>query len=107
MPKLLPKMETVRQATQGMVGQSSQRMTSMVTQWLSRTFDTMRVYVNRYPPLAAFLFALFTLSSIPVGVFLIFATISSSITLFIALSGFALVEGVMLLFAGGALLLVL
>src|SRR5690242_164400 len=100
-------MEAIRQTTTigaGVVGQGSEKMKSMVQNWLSRTFDTVRVYVNRYPPLAAFIFALVALSSIPIGVFLLFATISSSITLFIALSGFALVEGVMLVMAGGVLL---
>ena len=65
----------------------------------------LRVYVNQYPPLAAFLFTLLIFSAIPVSLYVIFAAITIAVTLSTALVGFAIVEGFMLVL-GGAFLLV-
>lgn len=80
-------------------------------QWLQgciqNSADTLRVYVNRYPPLAAYLFTLMVLSAVPISMFLVYSLVSSSIILSVALVGFALVEGTILLVGGGLLMTVL
>jgi len=79
------------------------RMQSM----LQNVIDTVRVYVNRYPPLAAFLFTVLIFSAIPISLYILFAAFTISITLSIAIIGFAVVEGTMLLVGAGILLTVL
>lgn len=92
----------------GLVGSAiTSVMPSAIGEWvvnsLSNASDTLRVYVQQYPPLAGFLFALMALSSIPIGIFLAFAAISSTLTLGTALAGFALVEGVLIFVSGSVL----
>lgn len=74
---------------------------------IQNTSDTLRVYINQYPPLAAYLFSLIVLSAIPVSVYVLFAVITAAIVGSIALVAFAAVEGTMLMAGGGLLLAVL
>jgi hypothetical protein len=90
---------------------SSREYMERTRTWLSNLIqnasDTVRIYVNRYPPLAAFLFILLVLASIPVSIFTIFIVATSIGTLSVALLGFSVVEGTMFVTSGGILLLVL
>lgn len=90
---------------------SSREYMERTRTWLSNLIqnasDTVRVYVNRYPPLAAFLFILLVLSSVPVSLFTIFIIATSICTISVALLGFSVVEGTMFVTGGGILLLVL
>lgn len=111
-PKYLKKvMEQFRSQAGQQVHQMSQQASTNVERarnWLIDSIqsaaDTLRDYVNRYPPLAAFLFTLLVLSAVPIGVFVLFGLISSSIFLSIALVGFGMIEGFCLM-AGGAVLM--
>ncbi|EPZ31927.1 hypothetical protein O9G_001937 [Rozella allomycis CSF55] len=69
--------------------------------------ETMQLYVQRYPPLAAFLFVLLLISSLPITIYLVFSVTSAAIVLSIALIGFALVEGFLVVVSGGILLFIL
>lgn len=69
--------------------------------------ETLRAYINRYPPLAAFIFTIFTLSAIPVSVFFLFASITIAFNLSIALIGFAIIEGIVLMGGAGILMFIL
>jgi hypothetical protein len=85
------------------VQHTAQQYRNWLTESLSSAADTLRDNVNRYPPLAAFLFTLLVLSAVPIGLFVLFVLITSSIFLSIALVGFGLVEGFCLMLAGGVL----
>lgn len=74
---------------------------------IQNSADTLRVYVNKYPPLAAFLFTLVIFSAVPVTIFLVYGSITAMVFFSIALIGFSVVEGVALLGGGGILLAVL
>jgi hypothetical protein len=69
--------------------------------------DTLRIYVNRYPPLAAFLFTLLIFSAIPISMFLIFAATTVAFTFSTATVGVIVVEGFLLSCGAGILGLVL
>jgi len=69
--------------------------------------DTVRVYVNRYPPLAAFLFTILIFSAIPISLYILFAAFTIAMSLSVATIGFAVVEGTMLLAGAGVLLTIL
>jgi hypothetical protein len=69
--------------------------------------DTLRIYVNRYPPLAVFLFTLIAASGIPITMFLIFAAITVALTFSTATIGAILFEAAFLALGGGVLLAVL
>lgn len=111
-PQYLKKvMEQFRSQAGQQVQQMSQQASSNVERarnWLidsiQNAADTLREYVNRYPPLAAFLFTLLVLAAVPLGIFVLFGLITSSIFLSIALVGFGVVEGFCLM-AGGAVLM--
>ena len=74
---------------------------------LKNSTDTIRQYINQYPPLAAFLFTLLLLSAIPVSAFVVFGVSTTVFFLSIALIGFSVVEGTILITSGGILLAVL
>lgn len=74
---------------------------------LKNGMDTLRFYINQYPPLAAFLFTLLLLSAVPVSIFVVFGVVTSVFFLSIALIGFSAVEGTILLTTGGILFAVL
>lgn len=93
-----------------MTGQMSgglERMRDWLQNWIQNAADTLRVYVNQYPPLAAFLFTLLVLSAVPLSVYVIFGLVTSAIFLTIALVGFSMVEGFVLLTSGGILMTIL
>jgi len=69
--------------------------------------DTLRIYVNRYPPLAAFLFTLLIFSAIPITMFLIYVATTVAVTFSTATIGVVVVEGALLALGAGALLTVL
>lgn len=69
--------------------------------------EQARYYINQYPPLAAFLFTLLVLSAVPVSIFVAFGVVTSVFFLSVALIGFSVVEGTILLTSGGVLLAVL
>ena len=74
---------------------------------LKNSTDTIRQYINQYPPLAAFLFTLLLLSALPVSAFVVFGVSTTVFFLSIALIGFSVVEGTILITSGGILLAVL
>lgn len=98
--------QTMQQVSGQMTG-GLERVRDWLQQWIQNAADTLRVYVNQYPPLAAFLFTLLVLSAVPVSVFVIFALVTSAIFLTISLVGFSMVEGFILLTSGGILMSVL
>jgi hypothetical protein len=69
--------------------------------------DWARVYVNQYPPLAAFCFSLVILSVIPVSLYILYAAISIGATLSVAFIGFLLIVSTLLLGGAGVLVCVL
>lgn len=83
------------------------RLKQRIIRLFSHLTDMIRIYVNRYPPLAAFLFTLIVLSSIPVSIFIGFGMISLICTLTATLVGFGVVEGVLLISGGSFLLFIL
>jgi len=83
------------------------RLRNWLQNCIQNTANNLRVYINQYPPLAAFLFTLMALSAVPLLIFIIVAVITSICTLIVALVGFGLVEGTILLASGGVLLSVL
>jgi uncharacterized membrane protein YgcG len=95
------------QQVQGQMTGGLERMRDWLQNWIQNTADTLRVYVNQYPPLAAFLFTLLVLSAVPVSVYVVFALVTSAIFLTIALVSFSLVEGFILLTSGGILMAIL
>lgn len=98
--------QTMQQVSGQMTG-GLERVRDWLQQWIQNAADTLRVYVNQYPPLAAFLFTLLVLSAVPVSVFVIFGLVTSSLFLTIALVGFSMVEGFILLTSGGILMSIL
>ena len=103
-------MERVQQTGQQFQQQAQQGANTMrnwLTQSINNTAESLRYYVNRYPPLAAFLFTLLVLSAVPVATFGLFTFVTSAIFLSIALIGFGIVEGLCLMAGGGVLLTVL
>lgn len=98
--------QTMQQVSGQMTG-GLERMRDWLQQWIQNAADTLRVYVNQYPPLAAFLFTLLVLSAVPVSVWVVFGLVTSAIFLTIALVGFSLVEGFILLTSGGILVAIL
>lgn len=101
-----PGSQTLQQVSGQMQG-GLERMREWLQNWIQNTADTLRVYVNQYPPLAAFLFTLLVLSALPVSAYVIFNLITSGIFLTIAFIGFAIVQGFILLSTGGVLLAIL
>lgn len=91
----------------GQVANSFERVREWLQQWIQNSADTLRVYVNHYPPLAAFLFTLLVLSAVPVSVYVIFGLVTATIFLTVALVGFSIVEGFILLISGGILMTIL
>lgn len=93
------------------LAESAQSRLSNMSNWLvnciQNSADTLRVYVNNYPPLAAYLFTLLVMSSVPISIYLIFGLVSALVLFSIASVGFAIVEGFMLFTGGGILLAVL
>ena len=98
--------QTMHQMTGQMQG-GLERMRDWLQNWIQNAADTLRVYVNQYPPLAAFLFTLLVLSAVPVSVYVIFGLVTSVIFLTIALIGFSFVEGFILLTSGGIFMAIL
>lgn len=84
-----------------------ERMRSWLQYSIENSADFTRRYVNQYPPLAAYLFTLMALSAIPVSMYTVFAFISSAVLITIAVVGFSIIEGTILLASGGLLLTVL
>lgn len=101
-----PGSHTIQQVSGQMQG-GLERMLDWLQNWIQNTADTLRVYVNQYPPLAAFLFTLLVLGALPVSAYVVFNLITGGIFLTIAFIGFALVQGFILLSTGGILLAVL
>jgi hypothetical protein len=83
------------------------RMRSWLQYSIENSADFMRRYVNQYPPLAAYLFTLMAMSAIPVSMYTVFAVVSSAVLISIAVIGFCVIEGTILLASGGLLLTVL
>lgn len=105
-----PFRQQAQYGMQHMTGQmtgSLERVRDWLQQWIQNSADTLRVYVNQYPPLAAFLFTLLVLSAVPVSVYVLFGLVTSAIFLTIALVGFSFVEGFILLTSGGILMAIL
>lgn len=96
----------MQQMTGRMTG-SLERVRDWLQQWIQSSADTLRVYVNQYPPLAAFLFTLLVLSAVPISVYVLSGLATLAIFLTIALVGVSLVEGFILLTGGGILMAVL
>ena len=115
--KLCNTMETLQSLRQQVTGQTQEFQQKANTQLesfknyigncLQNSAGTLREYVNKYPPLAAFVFSLLVLSAVPISIYIAFALVTSAIVLTIALIGFSIVEGTMLMAAGGILLAVL
>jgi Promethin len=111
--KLIEQFGQVRQQATHSAQQMSQVASNKVGQarsWIIEIVsisDKLRDYVNRYPPLAAFLFTLMALSAAPLGIFALFGLITASIFLSIALIGFGIVEGFFLMTGGTILMAVL
>lgn len=97
--------------SQGMGGSSTsagfqnrfQNILNLLQQIGRNLVENLRIYVNQYPPLAAFLFTIMAFSAVPITIFLLFAGTSIAITLSTALIGFSLVEGTLLMLGGGLL----
>lgn len=92
----------------GATGQGGvfERMRSWLQYSIENSADFMRRYVNQYPPLAAYLFTLMAMSAIPVSMYTVFAFVSSAVLITIAVIGFSVIEGTILLASGGLLLTV-
>lgn len=116
-PLNITVMETLQSLRQQVAGQTQdmhqrasnqfEQLRTWLTQSIQKHASTARAYINRYPPLAAFIFSLLVLSAVPVSIYLIFAVVTSAVVLTIALIGFSVVEGTMLLAGGGVLLALL
>jgi hypothetical protein len=78
-----------------------------IQQNLRQSTETLRQYINQYPPLAAFLFTLLVLSAVPVSVFVVFGVTTAVFFLSVALIGFSVVQGTILITSGSVLLAVL
>jgi hypothetical protein len=109
--KLMVQFDQMRQQAAHSAQQMSQVASTKVGQArnlmvdsIKFSSDKLRDYVNRYPPLGAFLFTLLIVSAVPLGIFALFALISCKICLSIALIGFGLAEGFFLM-AGGTVLM--
>lgn len=101
------RMGEYKQQAQQQAQGSVMSVRNWLVQAINNTSDTLRHYINRYPPLAAFLFTLIVLSAVPVACFTIFTFVTSAIFLTVALVGFGFVEGLCLMAGGGVLLAVL
>lgn len=97
---------TVSQARENLVCRS-QQLVDYFQMTSQRTAEGLRVYINMYPPLAAFLFTLLAFSAVPVSIYVLFAAVTVVVTLSTALIGFAIIEGTMLFAGAGILLAVL
>lgn len=116
-PACITAMESVQQAQekahqtiqeyQATAKENIEKARNWVSSCVQRGTEGIRVYVHRYPPLAAFLFILLVLSSIPITLFTIFVISTVVCTLSVALIGFGVVEGTILLAGTGVLLFVL
>ena len=85
----------------------TQQVVSYFQEKAQKLGEVIRIYVNRYPPLAAFIFTLLAFSALPISIFVLFAAVTVAATLSVALVGFAIVEGAMLFTGAGVLLAVL
>ena len=83
------------------------RSRAWLQQNLRQGAETLRQYINQYPPLAAFLFTLLVLSAVPVSIFVVFGVTTAVFFLSVALVGFSVVEGTILITSGSVLLAVL
>ncbi|KAI3632097.1 hypothetical protein MIR68_009933 [Amoeboaphelidium protococcarum] len=92
-----------RQAAQCVVGRTRGTLMRCAGNFLRR----LRALMQRYPPLASLITALFATSAVPVGVYSLFALATSTALGVVGLSVFGLVEGSLLAFSGLFLLLVL
>ena len=111
---LMETLQSIRHQVSGQTQDLHQRASHQfehLRNWLTRNLlhlaSTLREYANTYPPFAAFLFSLIVLSAIPVGIYLAFAVCTSVAVLTLALLGFVVVEGAMLICSGGLLLAIL
>ena len=102
----VPGQYSMPQSFQGVQSQV-ENIRNWIMNALKNTTDTLRQYVNQYPPLAAFIFTLLLLSAVPVSVFVVFGVSTTVFFLTIALIGFSAVEGTILITSGGILLAVL
>lgn len=111
---IMETLQSIRQQVSDQTQDIQQRASNQVEHlrnWITRSLQNsvsiLREYANRYPPFAAFLFSLLVLSAIPVSIYVLFAVCTSAAILAIALIGFSIVEGTMLVCGGGILLAVL
>lgn len=104
---IMEQMGQYKQQAQQQAQGSVMNVRNWLVQSINSTSDTLRHYINRYPPLAAFLFTLIVLSAVPVACFTVFTFVTSAIFLTVALIGFGVVEGLCLMAGGGVLLAVL
>lgn len=102
----VPGQYSMPQSFQGVQSQV-ERARNWIQNNLKNVTDTLRQYINQYPPLAAFLFTLLLLSAVPVSIFVVFGVSTTVFFLTIALIGFSAVEGTILLTSGGILLAIL
>lgn len=102
----VPGQYSMPQSFQGVQSQID-RARNWIQNNLKCVTETLRQYINQYPPLAAFLFTLLILSAVPVAIFVVFGVSTTVFFLTIALIGFSAVEGTILLTSGGILLAIL
>lgn len=105
--KLMEQTQQYKQQAQKQVQSSVTIVRNWLIQAINQTAENLRFYINRYPPLAAFLFTLLVLSAVPLGCFALFTFVTSAVFLTVALIGFGVVEGICLMTGGGVLLAVL
>ena len=101
--------EATQEAQSGLQGATEgiQNVISTAQCMITKAAECGQCYMKKYPTLAAYGFSLLVFSAIPVSLFVLFASISSAVTLGLSLFGFAVVQGILVLFGGGVLLLVL
>ncbi|KAI3635595.1 hypothetical protein MIR68_006233 [Amoeboaphelidium protococcarum] len=92
-----------QQAAQRVVGRTRGTLMRFAGNFLRR----LRALMQRYPPLASLITALFATSAVPVGIYSLFALATSTALGVVGLSVFGLVEGSLLAFSGLFLALVL
>ena len=110
-------METLQSIRHQMTGQTQdiqQRASGQIEyfrHWITRSIQgfvsTLREYAYRFPPFAAFLFSLLVLSAIPVSLYMLFVVCTGVVGLAIALIGFLIIEGAVLVCGSGVLLFIL
>lgn len=105
--RVMEQFQQYRQQAQGQAQQSVNTVRSWLTNGINQSADSLRYYVNRYPPLAAFLFTMLVLSAVPLACFFTFAAVTTAIFLSIAMIGFGIVEGLCLMAGTGVLITVL